>query len=202
MKLIYLMDPMCSWCWAFREPLAAFMENHPELELNLLMGGLAPDNDQPMPYEQQQKIQAIWYHIEKLTGTQFNHDFWTKNLPKRSTYPACRAVLTAKLIGGEKAELDMAEAIQKAFYLRAMNPSESSTLIKLAEEIGLERGQFEPIYFSYDVVTLFTRQLEESRRLGVGGFPALLVQTADGLEPLTLGYTDLNKLEQRYKQMH
>lgn len=201
MKLIYVMDPMCSWCWAFREPLLAFLENHPELELSLLMGGLAPDNDQPMPYEQQQKIQEIWHHIEKLTGTQFNHEFWVKNVPKRSTYPACRAVITAKLIGGEKAELEMAEAIQKAYYLRAMNPSESSTLIRLAEDIGLEREQFEPMYLSYEIVNLLTRQLEESRQLGIRGFPALLVQTSESLEPLTLGYTDLNKLETRYKQM-
>jgi protein-disulfide isomerase-like protein with CxxC motif len=54
-------------------------------------------------------------------GTEFNFDFWTKCQPRRDTYKACRAVIAASQQNAEEA---MIEAIQKAYYLRAMNPSE------------------------------------------------------------------------------
>ena len=40
-----------------------------------LLGGLAPDTDQPMPIELQQQIQAHWYRINEQLGTEFNFDF-------------------------------------------------------------------------------------------------------------------------------
>ncbi len=36
----------------------------------------------------------------------------------------------------------MIHAIQNAYYLRAMNPSDTATLIELAGEIGLNKQQF------------------------------------------------------------
>lgn len=201
MQLLYVMDPMCSWCWAFREPLSDFLSNHSDLDLELMMGGLAPDSDLPMPNEQQQMIQGIWHQIESKTGANFNHDFWKNNTPKRSTYPACRAVIAAKQIGGSVAELAMAEAIQQAYYQRAMNPSEINVLSTLAAEIGLDADQFQQLMLSQSLESNFQQHLEQSRRMGINGFPALLLRTADAWHPLTLGYTDLSRLEQRFAQI-
>ena len=32
----------------------------------------------------------------RIPGVRFNFDFWTHCTPKRSTYPACRAVIAAR----------------------------------------------------------------------------------------------------------
>ncbi|GAM76629.1 thioredoxin [Vibrio ishigakensis] len=52
---------------------------------------LAPDSDEPMPMEMRAAIESYWERISGLLGTEFNHDFWRNNTPRRSTYPACRA---------------------------------------------------------------------------------------------------------------
>jgi len=197
-KLIYVMDPMCSWCWAFSTQLQKFQALHPELPLEIIMGGLAPDSEMPMPAEMQQKLQQIWRHIEQQTQTSFNHDFWRANSPRRSTYPACRAVLTALLLGGVEAQQAMISAIQQAYYLQALNPSDTEVLVGLAEQIGLSSGEFSVALNSNEVAGRLSTDLAKVAELGVGGFPALLLERGDQLSPLALGYTGADKLEQRF----
>ena len=67
------------------------------IEVVYLLGGLAPDSDLPMPEQMKLTIAGYWQTIQdRVLGTQFNYDFWTKCQPRRSTYPSCRAVLAAK----------------------------------------------------------------------------------------------------------
>lgn len=198
MQLLYVMDPMCSWCWAFRGPLEEFRQRHPELPLRLLMGGLAPDSDTPMPAALRHKIEQIWHQIEQQTGATFNYDFWQQNTPRRSTYPACRAVICAGSLGGSGSAEKMADAVQLAYYQRALNPSDNSTLIQLAGEIGLDAAKFANQLSSNAIEQELQQQLGLVGQLGIGGFPALLLQQGQQLQPLALGYTSLEKLEQRY----
>lgn len=191
------MDPMCSWCWAFAKPLASFLERHPELPIHYVMGGLAPDSDQPMDAAMRSKLQSIWHHIEESTSTEFNHQFWTVNTPRRSTYPACRAVITASLLD-PKCTSRMITAIQHAYYLNAKNPSDISVLVECAESIGLDVEAFQRILSSDQVEAKLTDHLNESRNLGIGGFPALLLDNGTQLKPLALGYSPLEKLEVRF----
>ena len=120
--LLYIMDPMCSWCWAFAPIFKQLKQELPkDLEIYTLLGGLAPDSDSPMPEAMRQKIEQTWRYIEEKTDTQFNYQFWTDNTPRRSTYPACRAVIAA---GNHSDELgdQMIQAIQHAYYLEAKKP--------------------------------------------------------------------------------
>ncbi len=134
--LFYLHDPMCSWCWGFRpvwdEVQLTLNNEFPELDVVYVAGGLAPDCDDPMPSSMRSAIEGHWKRIAKELGATFNHAFWTENTPRRSTYLACRAVLAAKR---QNHEHQMVDAIQRGYYLRAMNPSDEEVLIRLAEEI-------------------------------------------------------------------
>lgn len=201
MQLLYVMDPMCSWCWAFREPLAQLRQSQPELDIRVLMGGLAPDSEEPMPEALRLKIQQIWHHIEAQTGAKFNHDFWRLNTPKRSTYPACRAVITADLMVGPNKSLEMVEAIQQAYYQRALNPSNLEVLEQLAGEIGLDVPLFTSLINGEQVAQALASQLADVGQLGIGGFPALLLQQEQDWVPLALGFTRLDKLQQRLKDV-
>ena len=113
-SLIYVMDPMCSWCWAFSKTLDNWLQQHPDLDVLWVMGGLAPDSDEPMPQSMREAIASTWQRIESQTGTRFNYDFWTRNTPRRSTYPSCRAVIAAGELHPEGRQL-MSQAIQKAY---------------------------------------------------------------------------------------
>ena len=96
-----------------------------------VMGGLARDSDDPMPEETRAYVQMNWREVTKTTGAEFNWDFWRKCKPRRSTYPACRAVLAAGA-QREDAVPEMFDAIQRAYYREARNPSDIDTLTAVA----------------------------------------------------------------------
>ncbi|WP_036566143.1 DsbA family protein [Oceanospirillum beijerinckii] len=191
--LIYVLDPMCSWCWAFSPIYQAVKARFPELEHSLLLGGLAPDSDEPMPESQQQYIQGIWRNIEQSTGTQFNHDFWRECQPRRSTYPACRAVMVAREQSDELAG-KMLGAIQQAYYQQAQNPSDLPTLQSCARQIGLsEQGFTERMQVLRDSSTL-EDEVDFVQRLGVQGFPTLILKKGMQWLALPIDYKDSARL--------
>ena len=171
--LYYIHDPMCSWCWGFRRSWDQMREAlSGTVTVINVVGGLAPDSDVPMPIEQQRTIAGYWEIISRKTGAEFNFDFWTSCQPRRSTYPACRAVLAA---AKQHSELEMIDAIQRAYYLDARNPSDSLTLITLAGELGLDVSQFTEHLGSTEIQTTLEENFALSRKLAVAGFPSLVL---------------------------
>ena len=186
--LYYFHDPMCSWCWGYRPQSELLFSNLPPgvARINVL-GGLAPDSDEPMPAELREAIPGYWRRIEKLLGTEFNHDFWTKCEPRRSTYPACRAVIAA---ANQNAEEEMIHAIQTAYYLQARNPSDLDTLESLAQEIGIDAKRFADDIRSSDVENELQRQIAFARQAPISGFPSLVLDIGGRLHPVAVDYHD------------
>lgn len=184
--LYYIHDPMCSWCWGYRPTWLKLRAALPDkVRVENLLGGLAPDTDQPMPVEMQQAIAGHWQKIQSLLGTDFNFDFWTRCQPRRDTYKASRAVIVAARQGLEE---DMIYAIQRAYYIRAMNPSEPEILVQLAGELGMDKVTFKSALVSEDTEKEFRRVRHQARRLGVRSFPSLVLKTAEGINPIKLDY--------------
>lgn len=184
----YVHDPMCSWCWAHL-PEWQKLEAHLSelLPVQYVLGGLAPDSDLPMSKAQQQVISGYWQKISDLLGTEFNFDFWSENSPRRSTYPACRAVLAASW---QNAMHEMNIALQKAYYLRAMNPSDIKTHLILAEELGLNVEQFSDDLSSEKLNHEFNQQLALARSLPIQGFPSMVLSHQGKLYPIALDYKE------------
>ena len=173
--LYYVPDPMCSWCWAFRLSLNTLIEELPkEINIIRLLGGLAPDSDLPMPENTREYVLQNWRAIEKqVPETKFNYDFWEKCKPRRSTYPACRAVIAARK---QKDVFDtaMTLAIQEAYYLEARNPSDYETLINLAEEIGADKNKFSKDVRSTETDKILEEEIQQSKSLDLKSLPSLL----------------------------
>jgi len=179
---------MCSWCWGFRPVSDRLCAELPDsVRLVKIVGGLAPDSDQPMPPELLEKLPQAWTRIQEMLGTEFNFDFWTKCKPRRSTYPACRAVLAA---GKQDKYDEMIDAIQRAYYLRAMNPSDLDTLETLATELGLDNGRFASDIRSDDIEQALRQQVQLARNSPIDGFPSLVLERDGELTAVTRDYKD------------
>ena len=184
--LFYIHDPMCSWCWGYRPTWQKVQQTLPSsIEVKYVLGGLAPDTDQPMSQDLQNTIQGHWHKIQSTLGTEFNFDFWQQCKPRRSTYPACRAVIAAKLQGQE---MQMIERIQQAYYLRAMNPSDLSTLILLANELGLDEDKFIKDMQSVQLERELQNQIQFVRNSPNRGFPGLLLSMQEQLIFIEINY--------------
>ncbi|MEH6588612.1 MAG: DsbA family protein [Halioglobus sp.] len=198
--LFHVHDPMCSWCWGYRKTWDQLRARLPSgIALVNIVGGLAPDSDEPMPQDMQNTIAGYWRQVNEQTGAQFNFDFWDNCQPRRSTYPACRAIIAATNQGGEQAMID---AIQHAYYLRAMNPSDDETLITLAVELGLDEAQFESDLLNPHTLQAMQADFAQRRRLGVYSFPSLVLECQGTLHPLEINYHDYRPTLAAIESLH
>ena len=184
--LYYAYDPMCSWCWAYR-PVLDQIRNAlaGKLPIVELLGGLAADSDVAMSASMQEKIIATWQRIHASLGTEFNFDFWQKNIPRRSTYPSCRAVIAA---ANQHAAQAMLFAIQQAYYLRAMNPSDDDVLLQLADELGLDFSRFMTDLTAQQTEDELQRQLSLARTIGADSFPSWIFWDGEYYHPVPIDY--------------
>lgn len=189
--LYYVHDPMCSWCWGFSRTFNELLNNLPkEVEVHRLLGGLAADSDTPMPLNMQEHIKSNWLRIEDtISGVKFNFDFWRKNIPRRSTYPACRAVIAARL-QGDSYDVKMTKVIQQAYYQEARNPSDNSTLIELAKDLNIDSDKFEGDLNSNKVQETLSSEIYLARELFAESFPSLLLSIGDEIYPIPLDYNN------------
>lgn len=190
-RLYFVHDPMCSWCWGFRpvmDRLAAALPG--EVSLARLLGGLAPDSDVPMPAEQRAYLQETWRRIQaRIPGTRFNFDFWDRCTPRRSTWPACRAVIAARRLDAA-AEDRMILAIQQAYYLQARNPSESAVLRELAGAIGLDSAAFGTLLDHPDTAEALRTEIATARSMGADSFPSLRLEAGNTFHRIEIDYND------------
>lgn len=97
----------------------------------------------------------------------------------------------------------MTEAIQQAYYLRAMNPSDYDTHATLADELGLDVVQFMEDLTSEDVELLLQENLNKAAALGVSGFPSLVLEVDGQHWPIAVAYqnelTTLNDIKDKIK---
>jgi putative protein-disulfide isomerase len=191
--LYYIHDPMCSWCWGYRPIWDALQRALPNVvDVVYVAGGLASDSNEAMPKAQQQMIQQHWRTIESKLGTRFNFNFWQENTPRRSTFNACRAAIAADKQGYQA---QMVDAIQQAYYLRALNPSDVEVLITLAKELNDNSADFNLAAFinsinSEDVEQELQKQISLARALSQQGFPSLVLEVNGKRQQIPVNYTD------------
>ncbi len=161
--------------------LAQLRQNLPDgVVLQRLLGGLAPDTDEPMSLDMQTSIRSNWQRIEQtIPGVVFNYDFWEHCTPRRSTYPACRAVIAA-CEQGEQFDEAMTHAIQQAYYRQARNPSDDATLIDLADELGLDVERFARSLNSKQTRERLQQEMMLASDMGVASYPSLRLQRDEG----------------------
>ena len=157
-----------------------------------MLGGLAPDSDEDMPLQTRDYVQSNWRRIEEtIPGTKFNYDFWIKCKPRRSTYPACRAVISAR-IQNPDCETSMIRAIQKCYYLDAQNPSNEDVLVSLAIELGLDAEKFQLDLRSEKVNKMLLAEISLAKSLGMSRMPSLSLQTGRELKAISIDFLDPN----------
>jgi len=193
--LYYVHDPMCSWCWGFREQWHKLqIALTDKVNIEYVLGGLAPDTNQLMPMGMQKTIKETWQKIQQeIPGVNFNFDFWKLNQPRRSTYPACRAIIAARKQQPESA-LKMLLAIQQAYYLQAKNPSDIDVLISLAEKIGLNAVLFASEINAASCQDVLLKEIYFCREIHVHSFPSLVFEKDAVQRLLEIDYNNFQNI--------
>lgn len=191
--LNYFGDPMCSWCWGFKPVLEQIDLEYPELTRVTIMGGLRGGKPVPMGDDLASMIENAWNRIEEATGQPFNHEFWRKHRPLATTWPACRAVLTARELD-PKRQWPFMVGMFEAYFTRALDPSVRATHLAVAEAQGFDPDQFGAMLDSPKIDEALTRDLQITQRYGVTGFPTVVLSIGKDNYLISPGYQPIEAL--------
>lgn len=196
--LLYVADPMCSWCYGF-SPVMAEIEDHfgERLPVQLMMGGLRAGNTTPMTDADKSKTAGHWTKVEQATALPFDfetmkqRDGWIYD-----TEPACRAVVTMRLLNPRVA-LGFMGRVQRAFYAEGRDTTKDSVLADVAGETGVDREMFFAELVSEEAKRETQRDFLAAQHAGIRGFPTLLAGDGTGnYLMVTNGYRPLDGLPQ------
>ncbi len=195
-QLLYVADPMCSWCWGFAPVIDAVRKNTlPRIGFRLIMGGLRPGAAAaPLDAHFKAYLREAWTTVQARTGQPFAWDLFERDDFLYDTGPAARAVVAARQLQGQS-EYDYFRALQEAFYARNEDVTQPEVLAELAVPLGMEKKAFLDVYEQASVATLTEEDFQAARVLGVQGFPTLLLRLDGKLFPLTQGYRPYDRLE-------
>jgi putative protein-disulfide isomerase len=206
MKLIYVADPMCSWCYGFGKEMTELKAMHPDLQLEIVVGGLRAGGTELQTNEGKQFRLMHWARVEAASGLPFNREaFMALENFVYDTEPVCRAVVTARRLQPGADVLAVFRALQNAFYAEGRN----TTAGKVLSEVGsaaLRKQGFEvseEAFFAEfsDAATVADARNDfvKARRLGVNSFPALLLDTGKEIVEVSPGYAHAQQVDQQLR---
>ncbi|MBF7729452.1 DsbA family protein [Pseudomonas sp. N040] len=194
-RLLYVMDPMCSWCWGFAPVIDALATRAGQsgVTLQLVVGGLRRERE-VLTEAGRTRILGHWQAVQASTGQAFDVD---RGLPAGLIYdtePACRALVAARQLDPQKA-WPLARLIQQAFYCEGRDVSQAAELRRLAARAGLAETRFADAFDGQAAHSATQSDFNWVQDLGISGFPTLLAQRGGMSALLTNGYQPLERLE-------
>ncbi len=194
-RLLYVMDPMCSWCWGFAPVFDALASQARAagLGLHLVAGGLRPGSAQALDDGTRDYILRHWRAVAERTGQAFRFE---DALPAGFVYdtePASRALVAVRSLAPERV-WPLVQAIQQAFYAEGRDVTRPALLVELAEQVGVPRRAFAEAFDSTALREATAGDFRWAGDLGIAGFPTLLAERNGQLALLTNGYQPLETL--------
>lgn len=202
MNLIYVVDPMCSWCYGFAKPMDELLSQpgaHAPLQLALVMGGLRPFTTEPITPERANELAGHWKHVAEASGQPFAQAPHTAlHLPGfvYDTEPAARAVVTVRM-HWPKLVWRYLKAVQHAFYAEGQNVVQAEVLANVAEGLGIARADFAKAFASQEMRDATRADFAQAQQWGIRGFPALIAEHGDHLHLVAQGYLPIDGLRQQ-----
>jgi len=203
-KLIFIGDPMCSWCYGFGKELTALTARHPELPLEIMVGGLRAGATDVLDDNGKQFRLLHWARVEESSGLPFNR----KALLARENFvydtePICRAVVTARQLFPEADQLSVFRALQRAFYVDGLDTTDGAVLAQAAAAELTEQGYaadatvFHAGWSQNATIVATLAEFAQVRAIGIRSFPALLLEANGQRIEVSPGYAHVSRLERQ-----
>ena len=189
---------MCSWCWGFAPELDNLMKKYDDVaDFEIVLGGLRPGQlAQKMDEKTKRFIKHHWKQVEERSGQPFNTAFFEQEDFVYDTEPASRAVVVMKRLAPEF-EFEFFKRIQFAFYAENKDPTDIDTFLSLLKGLPAGADEFVELFNKPEVQKETYANFQLSAKLGISGFPSLLMKKKQKLSMVTTGYQKAEELYPR-----
>ena len=190
-QLIFVIDPMCSWCWGFHPVIKELREKHADkYEFSLVVGGLRTKGQMAWTEESKGYLAQNWNAVASRTKQPFSFGLLNKEHFDYDTYPACKAILSVRELWGDDASFSYLEKIQEAFYARGEDATSLDVLLSYVDN----KERFLEFYKSDRAELLMQHDFSKARSMGANAFPSVVKIDKDGHMFCVQGYKSLEEV--------
>jgi len=207
-ELLYITDTYCIWCYGFGAAIERVAADYADrVDIKVMNGGMIP-SDVPLPdlFRPYPDVTGLHARVTSMSGLAFGRAYLDEignikasKLILNSTVPA-RAALALKSLGVED-QLAVFKAIQRAYYDEGRDLQNLSTYESVATAFGVDFAAFKEQFETPDVARALVEEYRFVERLGVRGFPAVLLRGSDGrLVMIAQGFLPFDNLSANLEQ--
>lgn len=190
LEIIYVGDPMCSWCWGISPALnrlerAATSNGIP---YRIVLGGLRPGGGEAWNDQFKNFLQHHWEEVTERSGQPFGYSLFEKEEFNYDTEPSCRAVVTARKMNPEL-ESRFFELTQHRFYVLNEDPNQVEFYQPICKELGLDYNEFSALFKSQEMITATMDDFRLNRSWGVSGYPTVVLRKGGEMVAIARGFS-------------
>ena len=201
-EIIYVGDPMCSWCWGI-SPALNHLQRAAEangIGYRIVLGGLRPDNSEQWTPKFQDFLRHHWEDVGRRSGQPFNYDLLDAEHFQYNTEPSCRGVVTARTIAPEL-EARFFELTQHRFYVLNQDPAKVEFYKPICFETGIDYAKFSALFGSEEMKRATHEDFQLNRQWGIRGYPTVIVRTGDNMQIIATGFASFVDMWARVEQV-
>lgn len=200
MKLIYVMDPLCGWCYGnYRNTLQTAERYKDSIPFEIIPAGMWAGQN----IRKQSKQMAAYFirhdeQIASLTGTAFGADYFKfisqHEVVLDSEIPS-RAILTVQQFWPEK-NVAFAAAVQKERYFYGKDLNLDLTYQEMLDALGIEKELFFKHFHDTEMKAVTQDAFAKAADYAMS-YPTLLLDTGSELLLIEQGYSPLEEIFSR-----
>jgi putative protein-disulfide isomerase len=196
--LTYVFDGYCAWSYGFAQTMVDLAAAHPDIRVEVLCGGLYVGYAR-VPIRQLGDVRAANRRIAELTGAWFGDGY--ERLTADGSFvmnstAAARGYAALRRAAPDRA-VELAAALQEAFFVEGRSLAEPDTHRRIAREYGLDEAAVVAGFDHPWSLRAAEADFARVRRLGVVAFPTLLVGNGDRPVAVMTGSGSARQVEER-----
>ena len=201
--LFYCYDAYCGWCYGFSPVIKRIAAENPDLQIDVLSGGMVlPEEPTPISATAGY-IQAAYKSVEDYAGVKFGADYlWHINNPDLSDwFPHSEKPAIALCIFKEiypHRQVEFACELQEALHGEGRDLTDDEAYRHLLEKYAIQPEMFYERLHSEEYKEQAYYEFSLVKQLQVTGFPCVLMQVSESkFHLLARGYTSYDDMKQR-----
>lgn len=189
-KILYVADPMCSWCWGFAPEIRKLRRHlSEEVDFALIMGGLRDGHTWNSEFRS--FLRENWKRVHRVSSQPFCDALLEEPAFDYTTEPACRAVVTVREYD-EALAFDALFLLQEAFYARSLDITSHEVIADVLSSLNIP--MFEESFSSEQMRVLTRQDRNRARLYGASSFPSLVLLDDQGHLSVIRGYRTYEEL--------
>lgn len=199
-EIIYVGDPMCSWCWGITNEIRKLKDHYPHYNFTIVVGGLRPGGGDLWNEQMKTFLKHHWEEVNKRSGQPFGYKLFEKEYFNYDTEPPCRAVVASRK-WMENYALAFYEEVSRKFYVENEYPGDPEFYRSVCSIFDIPYRSFLNHFNSQEVKHITEYEFQLNRKWGVRGYPSILFRSNKNLYQVSPGYSEFEAMHQTIEKI-